>query len=247
MGVLAIIVMSSRETDYDTGARPSHDGHRSDQGDVGAVRVQTGRASRRRRSLVSAGSCAWRWTGSHGHGGDRYPLSPLPGARWFSEAWLPSAFQARFRGDPLAESRTHADAVLGHFAIGDPGTSGLALAPDARQFSLLEAKLTNRLSSRRQERPGLRSGGAIGGVHGRGPSPGRPRAVGPGRPVVPDPRPPRPDRRRRFQPETPTPPPSSARPESEPNLTAATATPGSATGSSPPSPGSTSAAWPGRK
>src|SRR4029078_6609676 len=26
------------------------------------------------------------------HGGDRYPLSPRPGARWFSQAWLPSAF-----------------------------------------------------------------------------------------------------------------------------------------------------------
>ncbi len=80
-------------------------------------------------------------------GGDRYPLSPLVGARWFSEAWLPSAFQARFRGDGLAESRTHADGVIGHFAIGDPGSSGLALAPDARQFVLLEAKLNNRLST----------------------------------------------------------------------------------------------------
>src|SRR5436305_14280637 len=43
-----------------------------------------------------------------GHGGDRYPMSPLPGARWFSEAWLPSAFLPRYRGDRLAESRTHA-------------------------------------------------------------------------------------------------------------------------------------------
>ena len=82
-----------------------------------------------------------------GHGGDRYPLSPMPGARWFSESWLPSAFQARYRGDALAESRTHADGVIGHFAIGDPGSSGLSLAPDARQFCLLEAKLTNRLSA----------------------------------------------------------------------------------------------------
>ena len=56
-----------------------------------------------------------------GHGGDRYPLSPLPGARWFSEAWLPSAFLPRYRGDRLAESRTHADGVIGHFRDRRPG------------------------------------------------------------------------------------------------------------------------------
>ena len=74
-------------------------------------------------------------------------MSPMAGARWFSEAWLPSAFLPRYRGDRLGESRTHADAVIGHFRIGDPGSSGLALAPEARQLVLLEAKLFNRLSS----------------------------------------------------------------------------------------------------
>jgi len=82
-----------------------------------------------------------------GHGGDRYPMSPAPGARWFSEAWLPSAFLPRFRGDRLAESRTHADAVIGHFTIGDPGTAGLTLRPDAGQFVVIEGKLYNRLSA----------------------------------------------------------------------------------------------------
>src|SRR4051795_7110844 len=77
----------------------------------------------------------------HGQGGDRYPISPLPGARWFSEAWLPSAFLPRYRGDRLGESRTHADGVLGHFTIGEPGTAGLSLDPAARQFVVLEAKL----------------------------------------------------------------------------------------------------------
>ena len=86
-----------------------------------------------------------------GHSGDRYPLSLRPGGRWFSEAWLPSAFLPRYRGDKLAESRTHADGVLGHFAIGDPGTAGLSLAPDARQFTVIEGKLYNRLS------PGVRN------------------------------------------------------------------------------------------
>jgi hypothetical protein len=81
------------------------------------------------------------------HGGDRYPLSPRPGARWFSEAWLPSAFLPRYRGDRLAESRSHADGVLGHFAIGDPGTAGLTLLPDARQLVVFEAKLFARLSA----------------------------------------------------------------------------------------------------
>lgn len=81
------------------------------------------------------------------HGGDRYPLSPRPGGRWFSEAWLPSAFLPRYRGDRLAESRSHADGVLGHFAIGDPGTAGLTLLPDARQLVVFEAKLFARLSA----------------------------------------------------------------------------------------------------
>lgn len=81
------------------------------------------------------------------HGGDRYPLSVLPGARWFSEAWLPSAFLPRHRGDPLAESRTHADGVIGHFGIGNPGTAGLALDRDARQFVVLEAKLFSPLAA----------------------------------------------------------------------------------------------------
>ena len=80
-------------------------------------------------------------------GGDRYPLSVLPGARWFSEAWLPSAFMPRYRGDRLAESRTHADGVIGHFTIGDPGTAGLTLQPDAGQLVVIEAKLFNRLSA----------------------------------------------------------------------------------------------------
>ncbi len=81
------------------------------------------------------------------HGGDRYPLSPMPGARWFSQAWLPSAFMTRYRGDRLAEARTHADAVLGHFVIGDPGTAALSLTPGARQLVVLEAKLFARLSA----------------------------------------------------------------------------------------------------
>lgn len=82
-----------------------------------------------------------------GHGGDRYPFSPMPGATWFSEAWLPSAFLPRYRGDLLAETRTHADGVIGHFAIGDQQRAGLGLLPGARQLVVLEAKLNNPLSA----------------------------------------------------------------------------------------------------
>lgn len=89
------------------------------------------------------------------HGGDRYPLSPLPGARWFSEAWLPSAFLPRHRGDVLAEGRTHADGVIGHFTIGDPGTAGLTLRPDARQLVVVEGKLYNGLSAGVRNAPGF--------------------------------------------------------------------------------------------
>ena len=56
-----------------------------------------------------------------GHDGDPHPLAPKAGARWFSEAWLPSAFLPRYRGDHLAEARTRADGVIGHFGDRRPG------------------------------------------------------------------------------------------------------------------------------
>lgn len=65
-------------------------------------------------------------------------------ARWFSEAYLPSAFLARpgfRRQDPLAETRTHADGVFGHFKIGVSGKSDLSLEGEAKQLKVLEAKI----------------------------------------------------------------------------------------------------------
>lgn len=88
------------------------------------------------------------------HGGERDPFAPAPGGRWFSESWLPSAFLARYRGDELAESRTHADGVVGHFVIGEPGTAGLRLAADAKQLVMVEAKLYGRLSAGVRNAPG---------------------------------------------------------------------------------------------
>jgi len=65
---------------------------------------------------------------------------------WFSEARLPSAFLPRFKGDPLAESHTNADGVIGHFVIGSTGKTDLELIPDATHFVVLEAKLYSGLS-----------------------------------------------------------------------------------------------------
>ena len=73
-------------------------------------------------------------------------LSPLPGARWFSEALLPSAFLPRPQGDPLAESWTHADGAIGHFTVGGETKTGLSLLPDASQILILEAKLFSPLA-----------------------------------------------------------------------------------------------------
>ena len=75
------------------------------------------------------------------HGGDRYPLSPLAGAGGLAGV-AAVGLLSRYRGDRLAEARTHADGVLGHFIIGDPGTAALTLMPDARQLVVLEAKLS---------------------------------------------------------------------------------------------------------
>jgi hypothetical protein len=76
-----------------------------------------------------------------------HPLSFSEGARWYSEALLASRFLPTRRGDPLAESFTHADGVIGHFDI-SPGERGEAtLHKDAQQFVVIEAKLGSSLST----------------------------------------------------------------------------------------------------
>jgi hypothetical protein len=75
-----------------------------------------------------------------------HPLSFPKNGRWFSEARLPSAFLPRFIGDPLAESHTNADGVIGHFTIGTKGKTDLELTPNATHFVVLEAKLYSGLS-----------------------------------------------------------------------------------------------------
>lgn len=79
--------------------------------------------------------------------GIAYTLSFSHKDRWYSEALLPSAFLARYRGDKLAESWTHADGIIGDgFEIGRNQTSDLTLIPNARRFIVLEAKMYSGLS-----------------------------------------------------------------------------------------------------
>jgi len=70
-----------------------------------------------------------------------FPLNFQEGSSWFSEGLLPTVFKARFRGDPLSESRTNADGVIGHIKIGEKGKADLELAKNATQFTVVEAKI----------------------------------------------------------------------------------------------------------
>lgn len=75
-----------------------------------------------------------------------HPFSFAPGARWYSEARLASAFLARHRGDVHAEGYTHADGAIGHFEIGSAGQAELTLKSDPAQFVIVEAKMFSALS-----------------------------------------------------------------------------------------------------
>jgi hypothetical protein len=75
-----------------------------------------------------------------------HPLSFPKDGHWFSEARLPSAFLPRKKGDPLAESHTNADGVIGQFMIGRKGKTDLELLSNATHFVVIEAKLFSGLS-----------------------------------------------------------------------------------------------------
>ena len=70
-----------------------------------------------------------------------HALSFLPRSDWYSEALLPTAFKARYRGDSIAEKRTHADGVIGHIIVGRRGKADLELTSDAAQLTVVEAKI----------------------------------------------------------------------------------------------------------
>lgn len=88
----------------------------------------------------------------HEHGGtDLFPV--LPDCEWFSEGLLPSAFLARFRGDPLAEGWTHADGVLGHIHVGSAARGDVSLQQDAKQLVVVEGKMFSPLSKGTRKAP----------------------------------------------------------------------------------------------
>lgn len=74
------------------------------------------------------------------------------GARWFSEGRLSSQFLRRWQGDPLAESHTNADGVIGHFDIAQ--RSEIRPRRNAKQLMILEAKLASKLSFGTTNAPG---------------------------------------------------------------------------------------------
>ena len=70
-----------------------------------------------------------------------YPLTFLDQARWFSEAALPSQFLKNPEGTyKLAEGWSHADGVIGHFAVGKGHKIDLSFQPEGTQLVILEAK-----------------------------------------------------------------------------------------------------------
>jgi len=75
-----------------------------------------------------------------------FPLGFLPESTWFSEALLPTAFKSRYRGDKLAEARTNADGVIGHFLIGEKAKADIELTNKPSQFTVVEAKVGSPLS-----------------------------------------------------------------------------------------------------
>jgi hypothetical protein len=78
-------------------------------------------------------------------GQPEHNLSFDEGARWSSEALLPSSFLPRHRGDSLGEGWTNADGCVGHY-VQQPRRGDLSLLSDATQFVVIEAKMFSGLS-----------------------------------------------------------------------------------------------------
>jgi hypothetical protein len=91
------------------------------------------------------------WFSSHEALG--HSLAFAPGATWFSEALLPTPFPPRYRGDKLAEARTHADGMIGHIAVGALAKADASLLPDATQLVVTEAKMFSPLSAGTRHAP----------------------------------------------------------------------------------------------
>ena len=72
-------------------------------------------------------------------------------AHWRRELSLKSPFASSHRGDPLGETQTNADALVGHFRIRAKTKRGIEVTGDASQFIVVEAKMNSQLS------PGVRN------------------------------------------------------------------------------------------
>ncbi len=78
---------------------------------------------------------------------ERHPLSFGKDSRWFSEGLIPSQFLPRHRKDPLGESWTHADGIIGHFVVGVGGRADVQLTRNSTHLACVEAKMFSRLST----------------------------------------------------------------------------------------------------
>ena len=79
-------------------------------------------------------------------GNSCFPIKIIKDSFWYSEAQIQTPFKARYRRDPLSESRTHTDGAIGNFTIDSETKSGLRLNRKAKQFIVLEAKMKSGLS-----------------------------------------------------------------------------------------------------
>ena len=84
----------------------------------------------------------------HTQGNSCFPIETMKDSFWYLEAQIQTPFKARYRSDPLSESRTHTDGAFGYFTIDSETKSGLKLNRKAKQFIILEAKIKSGLSQR---------------------------------------------------------------------------------------------------
>lgn len=77
-----------------------------------------------------------------------HPLTFLEGARWFSEAALPSPFLNNPEGARLAEGWSHAHGVIGHFEVGKEHKIDLSFQPGGKQLVVIEAKMFSQLAAK---------------------------------------------------------------------------------------------------
>tara|TARA_A100000171_G_C2140531_1_gene155405 strand:- start:4722 stop:5510 length:789 start_codon:yes stop_codon:yes gene_type:complete len=76
-----------------------------------------------------------------------HPLYVNEKDKFFSEGLLYSPFLQRFRGDPLAETHTHADGVIGNFEIGNVNSKG-SLHFKGNKLNIFEAKINSGFSKK---------------------------------------------------------------------------------------------------